>query len=119
MKKRGGEKRPFLSDLHESVSIKQDANCIVFFWCGEYYNITKSEDDTATADTVLFDIAKHRNGATDEVIAACHMRRGTFQDLTITASSSAQNTSSQTSRPFRAAPGIRYIIIAMLVYYGR
>ena len=31
--------------------------------------------------TVLFDIAKHRNGATDEVIAAYSMRRGIFSDL--------------------------------------
>jgi len=39
------------------------------------------ENGTATADTVLFDMAKHRNGATDEVIAACSMRRGIFADL--------------------------------------
>ena len=51
-------------------------------WRGEYYNIAEYENGTVTADTVLFDIAKHRNGATDEVIAACSMRRGTFQDLT-------------------------------------
>ena len=82
VEKRGGEKRPFLSDLRESGSLEQDADCIVFLWRGEYYDITEYEDGTATADTILFDIAKHRNGATDEIVAACSMRRGTFQDLT-------------------------------------
>lgn len=82
VEKRGGEKRPLLSDLRESGSLEQDADCIIFLWRGEYYNISEYEDGTPTRDTVLFDVAKHRNGATDEVIAACSMRRGTFQDLT-------------------------------------
>jgi replicative DNA helicase len=81
VEKRGGEKRPLLSDLRESGSLEQDADCIVFLWRGEYYNIAEYEDSTATADTVLFDIAKHRNGATDEVIAGCSMRRGVFSNL--------------------------------------
>jgi replicative DNA helicase len=63
------------------LSLEQDADCIIFLWRGEYYNIPEYEDGTATADTVLFDIAKHRNGATDEVIAACSLRRGVFGNL--------------------------------------
>ncbi len=81
VEKRGGEKRPLLSDLRESGSIEQDADCIIFLWRGEYYKIAQYEDGTSTTDTILFDVAKHRNGATDEVVAACSMRRGTFQDL--------------------------------------
>ncbi len=81
VEKRGGEKRPLLSDLRESGSLEQDADCIIFLWRGEYYNIAEYEDGTATKDTILFDIAKHRNGATDEVVAACSMRRGIFFDL--------------------------------------
>ena len=81
VEKRGGEKRPLLSDLRESGSLEQDADCIVFLWRGEYYKIPEYDDGTPTADTVLFDVAKHRNGATDEVIAACCMRRGIFSDL--------------------------------------
>ncbi len=81
VEKRGGEKRPLLSDLRESGSLEQDADCIIFLWRGEYYKIAEYEDGTPTADTVLFDMAKHRNGATDELIAACNLRRGTFQDL--------------------------------------
>ena len=81
VEKRGGEKRSLLSDLRESGSLEQDADCIIFLWRGEYYNIAEYQDGTPTVDTVLLDLAKHRNGATDELIAACSMRRGTFQDL--------------------------------------
>ncbi|GAA4028018.1 replicative DNA helicase [Hymenobacter glaciei] len=81
VEKRGGEKRPMLSDLRESGSLEQDADCIIFLWRGEYYKIAEYEDGTPTADTILFDIAKHRNGATDELIAACNLRRGVFSDL--------------------------------------
>ena len=81
VEKRGGEKRPLLSDLRESGSLEQDADCIVFLWRGEYYHIPEYGDGTPTADTVLFDVAKHRNGATDEVVAGCSMRRGVFGDL--------------------------------------
>ncbi|MGI4871556.1 MAG: DnaB-like helicase C-terminal domain-containing protein [Janthinobacterium lividum] len=70
-----------LSDLRESGSLEQDADCIIFLWRGEYYGICQYEDGSPTADTILFDVAKHRNGATDEVITACTMRRGTFANL--------------------------------------
>ncbi|MBD2767601.1 DnaB-like helicase C-terminal domain-containing protein [Hymenobacter sp. BT664] len=81
VEKRGGEKRLLLSDLHESSSLEQDVDCIFFLWRGEYYNIAKYQDGTTTADTVLFDIAKHWNAATDKVIAACSMRRSIMIDL--------------------------------------
>ncbi|TGE15992.1 replicative DNA helicase [Hymenobacter elongatus] len=81
VEKRGGDKRPMLSDLRESGSLEQDADCIVFLWRGEYYSIPEYDDGTPTADTILFDMAKHRNGATDEVVAACNLRRGVFSDL--------------------------------------
>ncbi|QIX62720.1 replicative DNA helicase [Hymenobacter sp. BT18] len=81
VEKRGGEKRPILSDLRESGSLEQDADCIIFLWRGEYYNIAEYQDGTPTRDTVLFDVAKHRNGPTDELIAGCILRRGLFKDL--------------------------------------
>lgn len=84
VEKRGGDKRPLLSDLRESGSIEQDADCIIFLWRGEYYKIPQYEDGTPTADTILFDVAKHRNGATDEVITNCNLRRGLFQDAAAT-----------------------------------
>jgi replicative DNA helicase len=49
-----------LSDLRESGSLEQGADCIIFLWHGEYYNSTEYEDGTATAHTSLFDMAKHR-----------------------------------------------------------
>ncbi|UOR07199.1 replicative DNA helicase [Hymenobacter aerilatus] len=78
---RGGEKRPQLSDLRESGSLEQDADVIVFLWRGEYYNITEYADQTPTAGTMLIDLAKHRNGATGEVVVGCNMRRGVLSDL--------------------------------------
>ncbi|GAA4388951.1 replicative DNA helicase [Hymenobacter koreensis] len=80
VEKRGGDKRPLLSDLRESGSLEQDADCIIFLWRGEYYDIREYDDGTPTADTVLFDVAKHRNGPTDEVITGCSLRRGVFID---------------------------------------
>ena len=62
-----------LSDLRESGSLEQDADCIVFLRRGQYYNIAKDKYNTAIADTMLFDKAKQRNGAPDWVIAACSM----------------------------------------------
>jgi replicative DNA helicase len=70
-----------LPDLRESGSLEQDADCIVFLWRGEYYNIAEYKDGTATTDTILFDITKNRNGATDEVIVACNLRRELINDI--------------------------------------
>jgi replicative DNA helicase len=84
VEKRGGDKRPLLSDLRESGSLEQDADAVIFLWRGEYYHIPEYEDGSPTADTVLFDVAKHRNGATDEVVAGCILRRGLFQNIVVT-----------------------------------
>ncbi|MDO7846463.1 replicative DNA helicase [Hymenobacter sp. M29] len=81
VEKRGGERRPQLSDLRESGSIEQDADAIVFLWRGEYYEIEEYQDGTATKDTLLFDLAKHRNGALGEIITGCHISEGRFFDL--------------------------------------
>lgn len=81
VEKRGGEKRPQLSDLRESGSIEQDADAVIFLWRGEYYNIEEYEDGTATANTLLFHIAKNRNGALGEIITGCKISQGRFFDL--------------------------------------
>ena len=81
VEKRGGEKRPQLSDLRESGSIEQDADTVIFLWRGEYYGIEEYEDGSATADTLLFDIAKNRNGALGEIITGCRISQGRFFDL--------------------------------------
>jgi replicative DNA helicase len=81
---RGGEKRPQLSDLRESGSIEQDADAVVFLWRAEYYKITQDADGNSTADTILFDFAKHRNGAQGEIITGCKISQGRFFDLDAT-----------------------------------
>ena len=81
VEKRGGDKRPQLSDLRESGSLEQDADSVVFLWRGEYYGINEYSNGAATTDTILFDVAKHRNGAIDEIIASCKLKNGLFSDL--------------------------------------
>ena len=81
VEKRGGERRPQLSDLRESGSLEQDADIVVFLWRGEYYNITEYIDGTPMAGTMLLDIAKHRNGDVGEVIVGCNMARCVIKDL--------------------------------------
>ena len=55
-----GEKKPQLSDLRESGSIEQDADVVMFLYRPE------SEVGGPTIQTKLL-VAKHRNGATDEI----------------------------------------------------
>jgi replicative DNA helicase len=63
---RGGTKKPILSDLRESGAIEQDADIVMFIYRPDYYKIEQDEkgDTRGMADII---IAKHRNGATDEV----------------------------------------------------
>ncbi|MBO2031929.1 replicative DNA helicase [Siccationidurans ginsengisoli] len=78
---RGGTKRPQLSDLRESGAIEQDADAIVFLWRGEYYKIDEYDDGSPTKDTVVLDIAKHRNGDVGEVFAGCQLKHGLIYDF--------------------------------------
>lgn len=64
---RGGDKRPQLSDLRESGAIEQDADLVSFIYRPEYYNIPEYEDGAPTEGTGTIIIAKHRNGALDDV----------------------------------------------------
>jgi len=81
VEKRGGQKRPQLSDLRESGAIEQDADIIMFLWRGEYYKIEEYEDGSPTAGTLLMDIAKNRNGSVGEIIVGCNLKRGLLYDL--------------------------------------
>jgi replicative DNA helicase len=64
VEKRGGDKKPQLSDLRESGSIEQDADMVGFIWRPDYYKFSESgyESDPYMAEII---IAKHRNGPTD------------------------------------------------------
>jgi len=64
---RGGDKKPMLSDLRESGAIEQDADMVMFIYRPEYYNIMEDENGNSTESKAQIIIAKHRNGALDEV----------------------------------------------------
>ena len=63
---RGGSKRPQLSDLRESGAIEQDADLVAFIHRPEYYGMT-GPDGTSAEGLAEFIIAKHRNGAVEDV----------------------------------------------------
>ena len=64
---RGGDKRPVLSDLRESGAIEQDADIVGFLYRPEYYGLLQAEDGSSNQGVGEVIIAKHRNGALDNV----------------------------------------------------
>lgn len=64
---RTGSKRPALADLRESGAIEQDADMVMFIYRPEYYKIDEFEDQTPTKGMADIIIAKHRNGALEDI----------------------------------------------------
>ena len=64
---RSGNKRPQLSDLRESGAIEQDADLVIFIHRPEYYGIDVDEEGNSLKGVAEIIVAKHRNGATDDV----------------------------------------------------
>ncbi len=62
------DKRPILSDLRESGAIEQDADMVMFLFRPEYYGITQDEQGNSLKGIGECIIAKHRNGALDNVL---------------------------------------------------
>jgi replicative DNA helicase len=63
VEKRGGMKKPMLSDLRDSGSIEQDADVVVFPWRPSYYGITNDGNGfDYREDYAELIFAKHRNG---------------------------------------------------------
>ena len=61
-------KRPQLSDLRESGAIKQDADMVLFVHRPEYYHIYQDENGRDLHGMAQIIIAKHRKGATGDVL---------------------------------------------------
>jgi len=76
-----GSKKPQLSDLRESGAIEQDADLVLFIYRPEYYKIMEDEEGNTTEGKAQIIIAKHRNGATDEIWLQFISRFARFQDL--------------------------------------
>lgn len=66
VEKRGGDKKPQLSDLRESGSIEQDADMVGFIWRPEYYKLGEGGGFDGDPNQGEVIIAKHRNGPTGE-----------------------------------------------------
>ena len=61
-------KRPMLSDLRESGAIEQDADMVLFVHRPEYYRIFADEHGNDLRGMAQIIIAKHRKGATGDVL---------------------------------------------------
>jgi len=78
---RGGSKKPILSDLRESGAIEQDADMVIFIYRPEYYKIDVDEEGNSTAGIAEICIAKHRNGALEDVPLRFVPQYARFMDL--------------------------------------
>jgi replicative DNA helicase len=59
------DKRPMLSDLRDSGSIEQDADCVMFLFRDEYYKTDTANDTEGNIAEVI--VAKNRHGSTGTV----------------------------------------------------
>ena len=73
-------KRPQLSDLRESGAIEQDADMVLFVHRPEYYHIFVDEKGNDLHGMAQIIIAKHRNGATGDVLLNFRGEFTRFQD---------------------------------------
>ncbi|MFW6369851.1 MAG: replicative DNA helicase, partial [Bacteroidota bacterium] len=78
---RSGNKRPQLSDLRESGAIEQDADMVLFIHRPEKYGFLEDEEGNSLIGLAEIIIAKHRNGALDDVRLRFQGEFAKFSDL--------------------------------------
>lgn len=80
VEKRGGAKRPVLSDLRESGSLEQDAYLVAFLYRPFYYGIKEDEFGNSTEKLCELIVSKHRNGELRDIYLRFSFRTSSFQD---------------------------------------
>jgi replicative DNA helicase len=78
---RSGTKRPQLSDLRESGAIEQDADIVLFIHRPEKYGFLEDEEGNSLRGIAEIIIAKHRNGALDDIKLRFKDEVAKFEDL--------------------------------------
>ena len=77
----GLDKRPQLSDLRESGSIEQDADIVLFVHRPEYYKIYQDANNNDLRGKAQIIIAKHRKGATKDILLGFRGEYTRFENL--------------------------------------
>ncbi len=104
---RGGDKRPVLSDLRESGAIEQDADIVGFLYRPEYYGLLQAEDGSSNQGVGEVIIAKHRNGALDNVrlrFVSQYARFENFDDVVGDFNPSSMSAGMQSNQDFDSVP---------------
>ena len=76
-------KRPQLADLRESGAIEQDADLVLFIHRPEKYGFTEDEDGNSLEGVAEIIIAKHRNGALDDIRLRFRQEYARFEELDV------------------------------------
>ncbi len=74
-------KRPQLSDLRESGAIEQDADMVLFIHRPEYYGFKEDDHGNDLRGKAEIIIAKHRKGATGDVLLSFRAEFTRFENL--------------------------------------
>lgn len=81
VEKRGGDRRPVLSDLRASGQIEQDADVAMFMYRPEYYGIKTDHQGRSTAGICEIIVAKNKDGATGTKVLEFDMPRMRFNNI--------------------------------------
>lgn len=86
------DKRPSLHHLRDGGSIEQDADMVMFVYRPEYYGITDDGSGNSTVGKAEIMVAKHRNGALDDILIGFNGQCTNFYDLNKTFTPLQANT---------------------------